>query len=150
MSLISDDMGQAIELDNGSVLPPYTWPSDKAFPDDANYGYLTRDLSFVVEGQWAEFPYLRRIKDLPYSRRYICTAGSSDVKPKFGMYFGVPSHEEYGLPVATMGIIQKAYIQMASALSMPRSSRIQRVPSVGQPQRHVHRVTMFFPMENLQ
>ena len=89
-----------------SGLPPYTWPSDKAFPDDANYGYPTRDLSFVVEGQWAELPYLRRIEDLPYPRRYKCTAGSSDVKPKFGMYFGMPSCEEYGLPVVTMGIIQ--------------------------------------------
>ena len=106
MSLISDDMGQAIELDNRSVLPPYTWPLDKAFPDNANYGYPTPDLSFVVEGQWAEFPYLQRIEDLPYPRRYKCTASSSDVKPKFGMYFGVPSHEEYGLPLANMGIIQ--------------------------------------------
>ena len=58
ISLISDDMGQAIELDNGSVLPPYTLPSDKAFLDDTNYGYPTHDLSFVVEGQWAEFPYM--------------------------------------------------------------------------------------------
>ena len=106
MSLISDDMGQAIELDNRSVLLPYTWPSDKAFPDDTNYGYPTRDLSFVVEGQWAKFPYLQRIKDLSYPRKYTCTAGSSDVKPKFGMYFGMLSHEEYGLPVVTMGIIQ--------------------------------------------
>ena len=145
MSLVSDDMGQVIELDNRFILPPYTWPSDKAFPDDANYGYPTHDLSFVVEGQWAEFPYLQRIEDLPYPRRYKCTAGSSDVKPKFGMYFGMPSHEEYGLPVMTMGIIQ-----MVSALSMPRRSRIQRVPSIGQPQRHVHGVIMFSPMENLQ
>ena len=106
MSLISDDMGQAIELDNRSVLPPYTWPSDKAFPGDANYGYPTHDLSFVDEGQWAEFPYLWRIEDLPYLGRYKCTAGSSDMKPKFGMYFGVPSHEEYGLLVTTMEIIQ--------------------------------------------
>ena len=30
----------------------------------------------------------------------------SDMKPKFGIYFGMPSHEEYGLPVMTMGIIQ--------------------------------------------
>ena len=60
MSLFSDDMSQAIELDNRSVLPPYT--SDKAFPDNANYGYPMCDLSFVVEGQWAEFPYLWRIK----------------------------------------------------------------------------------------
>ena len=58
MSLISDDMGQTIELDNGSVLPSYTWPLNEAFPDDANYGYPTHDLSFVVEGQWAKFPYL--------------------------------------------------------------------------------------------
>ena len=104
MSLISDDMGQAIELDNWSILPPYTWPSDKAFTDDTNYGYPTHDLSFVVEGQWAEFLYLWRIKDLPYPGR--CTAGSSDVKPKFGMYFGLPSCEKYGLPVVTLGIIQ--------------------------------------------
>ena len=106
MSLISDDMSEAIELDNGSIPPPYTWPSDKAFPEDANYGYPTHDLSFVVEGQWAEFPYLQRIEDLPYPRKCKCTAGSSDVKPKFGMYFGMPSCEEYGLPVVTMGIIQ--------------------------------------------
>ena len=58
MSLISNDMDQAIELENGSILPPCTWPSGKAFPDDANYGYPTCDLSFVVEGQWAEFSYL--------------------------------------------------------------------------------------------
>ena len=106
MSLISDDLGQAIELDNGSILPPYTWPSDKAFPDDTNYGYPTCDLSFVVEGQWAEFLYLQRIEDLPYPRRYKCTAGSSDVKPKSGMYFGMLSCKEYGLLVVTMGIIQ--------------------------------------------
>ena len=49
MSLISDDMSEAIKLDNGSILPPYTWPSDKAFPDDTNYGYPTHDLSFVVK-----------------------------------------------------------------------------------------------------
>ena len=84
----------------------HTWPSDKAFLDNTNYGYPTRDLLFVVEGQWAEFLYLQRIEDLPYPRKYKCTARSSDVKPKFGMYFGMPSCEEYGLPVMTMGIIQ--------------------------------------------
>ena len=35
MSLVSDNMSQPIELDNGSILPPYTWPLDNAFPDDA-------------------------------------------------------------------------------------------------------------------
>ena len=38
MSLISDDMSQPIELDNGSTLPPYTWPSDNAFSDDTTFG----------------------------------------------------------------------------------------------------------------
>ena len=38
--------------------------------------------------------------------KIFLTLGSSDKKPKFGMYFGVPSHEEYGLWVVTMGIIQ--------------------------------------------
>ena len=56
MSLISDDISQPIELDNGSSLPPYTWPSDNAFPDDATFDYLTLDLLFVVEGMWTEFP----------------------------------------------------------------------------------------------
>ena len=50
MSLISHNMSQPIELDNGSVLPAYTWPSDNAFPDDATFGYTMCDLSFVVEG----------------------------------------------------------------------------------------------------
>ena len=50
VSLVSDDMSQPIELDNGSTLPPYTWPSDNAFPDDATFGCPTCDLSFVVEG----------------------------------------------------------------------------------------------------
>ena len=66
MSLVSDDMSRPIELDNGSTFPPYTWPSDNVFPDDATFGYQTCDLSFVVEGMWAEFPYLRRMKDFPY------------------------------------------------------------------------------------
>ena len=94
-------MSQPIELDNGSTLPPNTWPSDNAFPDDANFGYPTCDLSFVVEGMWAEFPYLRRMKDLPYPLKYKCKAGTSDVKLKFGMYYGVPAHKECGLPVST-------------------------------------------------
>ena len=106
MSLVSDDMSQPIELDNGSTLPPYTWPSDNAFPDDATFGYPTHDLSFVVEGMWAEFPYLRRMKDFPYPLKYKCKAGTSDIKLKFGMYYGVPTHEECGLPVSTLGIIQ--------------------------------------------
>ena len=41
MSLVSDDLSQPIELDNGSTLPPYTWPLDNAFPDDATFGYQT-------------------------------------------------------------------------------------------------------------
>ena len=65
MSLISDDMSQPIELDNGSTLPPYTWPSDNAFPNNATFGYPTSDLSFVVEGMW-QFAYLRRMEDFPY------------------------------------------------------------------------------------
>ena len=56
MSLISDDMSQPIELDNGSTLPPYTWPSDNSFPDDDAFGYPTRDLSFIVEGLWGNSP----------------------------------------------------------------------------------------------
>ena len=55
MSLVSDDMSQPIQLDNGSTLPPYTWPSDNLFPDDDAFGYPTRDLSFIVEGLWQEF-----------------------------------------------------------------------------------------------
>ena len=55
---------------------------------------------------WAEFPYLRRIKDFPYLLKYKCKAGTSDIKPQFGMYYGVPAHEECGLPVSTLGIIQ--------------------------------------------
>ena len=34
MSLIFNDMSQPIQLDNGSTLPPYIWPSDNLFPDD--------------------------------------------------------------------------------------------------------------------
>ena len=105
-SLVSDDMSQPIELDNGSTLPPDTWSSDKAFPDNATFGYPTPDLPFVVEGMWAEFPYLRRMKDFPYPLKYKCKAGTSDIKPKFGMYCGVPTHEEGSLPVSTLGIIQ--------------------------------------------
>ena len=106
MSLVSDDMSQPIKLDNGSTLPPYTWPSDNTFPDDATFGYPTRDLLFVVEGMWAEFPYLRRMKDFPYPLKYKYKAGTSDIKLKFGMYYGMPAHEECGLPVSTLGIIQ--------------------------------------------
>ena len=95
-----------IELDNGSTLPPYIWPSDNVFPDDATFGYPTCDLSFVVEGMWAEFPYLRRMEDFPYTLRYKCKAVTSDIRLKFGMYNGVPAHEECGLPVSTLGIIQ--------------------------------------------
>ena len=80
MSLVSDNMSQPIELDNGSTLPPYTWPSDNAFPDDATFGYPTHDLLFVVEEMWAEFPYLRRMKDFPYPLKYKCRVGTSDIK----------------------------------------------------------------------
>ena len=38
MFLVSDDMSQPIELDNGSTFPLYTWPSDNVFPDDATFG----------------------------------------------------------------------------------------------------------------
>ena len=55
---------------------------------------------------WAEFPYLRRMKDFPYPLKYKCKAGTSHIKLKFGMYYGVPNHEECGLPVSTLGIIQ--------------------------------------------
>ena len=101
MSLVSDDTSQPIKLDNGSTLPPCTWPSDNVFSDDANFGYPTCDLSFVVEGMWAEFPYLRRMKDFSYPLKYKCKAGTSNIKPKFGMYYGVPAHEKCGLPVST-------------------------------------------------
>ena len=53
-----------------------------------------------------EVPYLRRMEDFPYSKKYKCKAGSSDVKPKFGMYYGVPAHKECGLLVLTSGVIQ--------------------------------------------
>ena len=66
MSLISKDMSQPIQLDNGSTLPAYTWPSDNSFPDDDVFGYITHDLSFIVEGLRKEFPYLRRMEDFPY------------------------------------------------------------------------------------
>ena len=106
MSLISDDMSQPIELDNGSTLPLYTWPSDNAFPDNSTFGYPTHDLSFIVEGMLAEFPYLKRMEDFPYPLRYKCKSGTSDIKPKFGMYYRVPAHKECGLPVSMLGIIQ--------------------------------------------
>ena len=106
MSLISDEMSQPIQLDNGSTLPPYTWPSDNSFPDD---GYPTHDLSFIVEGLWEEFPYLRRTEDFPYPQKYKCgtgKSGASETKPKFGMYYGVPTHKDCNLQVSTLGIIQ--------------------------------------------
>ena len=106
MSLVSDDMSQPIQLDNGSTLLPYTWPSDNSFPDDDAFGYLTRDLSFIVEGLWEEFPYLRRMEDFPYPQKYKCKAGTSEMKPKFGMYYGILTYKECGLPVSTLGIIQ--------------------------------------------
>ena len=46
------------------------------------------------------------MEDFPYPHKYKCKAGTSDVKPKFGMYYGVPAHEECGLPVSTLWIIQ--------------------------------------------
>ena len=101
-------------------LHPYTWPSDNAFPDDATFGYPTCDLLFVVEGMWAEFPYLRRMEDFPYPLRYKCKAGTSDIKPKFGMYYGVPAHEECSLPVSTIGIIQGGIHSREFLLFMPR------------------------------
>ena len=52
MFLVSDDMSQPIQMDNGSTLPPYTWLSDNSFPDDDAFGYPTCDLPFVVEGLW--------------------------------------------------------------------------------------------------
>ena len=69
MSLVSNNMSQPIQLDNGSTLPPYTWPSDNSFPDDDAFGYPTCDLSFVVKGLWEEFPYLRRMEDFPYPQK---------------------------------------------------------------------------------
>ena len=77
MSLIYDDMSQPIQLDNGSTLPPYTWPSDNLFPVDDAFGYPTHDLSFIVEGLWEEFPYLRRMEDFPYPQRYKCGTGKA-------------------------------------------------------------------------
>ena len=106
MSLVSDDMSQPIELDNRSTLPLYTWPSDNSFPDDDAFGYPTCDLSFVVEGLWGEFPYLRRMEDFPYPQQYKCKARRGEIKPKFGMYYGVLAHKECDLPVSTLGIIQ--------------------------------------------
>ena len=106
MSLISDNMSQPIQLDNGSTLPPYTWPSDNSFPDDDAFGYPTCDLSFIVKGLWEEFPYLRRMEDFPYPQKYKCKSGTSETKQKFGMYYGVLTHMECGLPVLTLGINQ--------------------------------------------
>ena len=99
------NLSQPIELDNGSTLPPCTWPSDNVFPDDASFSYPTWDLSFVVEGMWAEFPYLRRMEDFPYPHKYKCKSRTNDVKQKFGMYYGMPAYEECSLPVLTLGII---------------------------------------------
>ena len=90
MSLIFDDMSQPIQLDNGSTLAPYTWPSDNSFPDGDAFGYRTWDLSFIVEGLCKEFPYLRRMEDFPYPQKYKCgtsKSGASETKPKFGMYY---------------------------------------------------------------
>ena len=70
MSLISDDMSQPIQLDNGSTLPPYTWSSDNSFPDDDAFGHPTHDLSFVMEGLWEEFPYLRRMENFSYPQKF--------------------------------------------------------------------------------
>ena len=109
MSLISNNMSQPIQLDNGSTLPAYTWPLDKSFPDDDIFGYVTRDLSFIIEGLWKEFPFLKRMEDFPYPQKYKCgtgKSGASEIKPKFGMYYEVPTHKECGLPVLTLGIIQ--------------------------------------------
>ena len=106
MSLISDNMSQPIQLDNNSTLPPYTWPLDNSFPDDDAFGYPMHDLSFIVEGLWEEFPYLRRMEKFPYPQKYKCKAGTSGIKPKFDMYYEVPTHRECSLPVSTLGIIQ--------------------------------------------
>ena len=106
MSLVSNDMSWPIQLDNGSTLPPCTWLSDNSFPDDDAFGYPTCDLSFIVKGLWEEFPYLRRMEDFPYPQKYKCKARTSEIKPKFGMYYGVPTHKECGLLVSTLGIIQ--------------------------------------------
>ena len=95
-----------ILMHNGSTLPPYTWPSDNSFPDDDAFGYPTHYLLFVVKGLWEEFPYPRRMEDFPYPQKYKCKAGTSEIKPKFGMYYGVPTHKECGLLVSTLGIIQ--------------------------------------------
>ena len=46
------------------------------------------------------------MKDFPFPLKYKCKAGTSDIKLKFGMYYGVPTHKECGLPVSTLGIIQ--------------------------------------------
>ena len=109
MSLISDNMSQPIQLDNGSTILAYTLPSDNSFPDDDVFGYITHDLSFIVEGLWKEFTYLRKKEDFPYPQRYKCgtgKSGASEMKPHFGIYYGVPAHKECGLPVSTLGIIQ--------------------------------------------
>ena len=55
---------------------------------------------------WAEFLYLRRMEDFLYPLKYKSKAGTSDVKPMLGMYYGVPAHKECSLPVSTLGIIQ--------------------------------------------
>ena len=106
MSLVSDDMSQPIQLNNGSTLPPSTWPLDNSFPDDDAFGYPTLDLSFIVEGLWEEFLYLRRMEDFPYPQKYKFKARTSETKPKFGMYYGVLTHKECSLPVSTLGIIK--------------------------------------------
>ena len=50
MSLVSDDMSQPTELDNGSTLPPYTGPSDNVFPDDATFGYQHMTCCLLLKG----------------------------------------------------------------------------------------------------
>ena len=73
-------MGQPIQLDNGSTLPPLSWASDSSFPNDDKFGYVNHDLSFVVDRLWIEFPYLRRIEDFPYPHIKKCNValGSQD------------------------------------------------------------------------
>ena len=46
------------------------------------------------------------MEDFPYQQKYRCKAGTSETKAKFGMYYGILTHEECGLPVSILGIIQ--------------------------------------------
>ena len=103
MSLVTDDMSQPKQLDDGSTLPAFTWPLDSIFTDDDEFGCLSHDMSFIIRGMWKEFPYLRRIEDFPYPSRYKCGSNKSrlvEVQPNFGMYCGVIGHKECGLPVS--------------------------------------------------